>query len=81
MCELPAHIKGKKESCASLHLRPGQCNHQHFFILFGLECVRLWNMGNFSLESYYTLLRYKEDRMVWQVAILVFNHIGIHHQE
>ena len=33
-----------------LLVQPGQCNHQHFFGYFGLECVRLWTMGNFSLE-------------------------------
>ena len=59
MCELPAHIKGKKR-VAQVASPARSMQSSTFFILFGLECVRLWNMGNFSLESYYTLLRYKE---------------------
>ena len=33
MCELPAHIKGKKV-LRKLNLQPGQCNHQHFSFLW-----------------------------------------------
>ena len=50
-CELPAHIKGQKNVLRKLNLQPGQCNHEHFSFFFGLECGRLWNMGNFSLEG------------------------------
>ena len=46
MCELPAHIKGKKRELRILHLQPGQCNHQHFSFFLA------WNVFGFGIWEF-----------------------------